>query len=90
MPSSRSSLLGELEITDTIIIQGTHIDCGRRIMDSLTGRNIIIFNQGQNLPRDHKPNLGDKATVPPASYRVEFVQAAFVNDAPHSLAYHTI
>ncbi|MBC8224373.1 hypothetical protein H8E65_07285, partial [Candidatus Bathyarchaeota archaeon] len=31
------------EIENTIIMQGNHIDCGRRITDSLIGRNVTIL-----------------------------------------------
>ena len=51
------------EIENTIIMQGTHIDCGRRITDSLIGQNVTILNHEQNLPKGHKLILGDKATV---------------------------
>ena len=51
------------EIENTIIMQGTHIDCGRRITDSLIGQNVTILNHEQNLPKGHKLILGDKAIV---------------------------
>jgi len=51
------------EIENTIIMQGTYIDCGRRITDSLIGQNVIILNHEHNLPKGHKLILGDKATV---------------------------
>ena len=53
------------EIENTIIMQGNHIDCGRRITDSLIGRNVTILNHEQNLPRGHKLILGDKALINP-------------------------
>ncbi len=44
-------------------MEGTYIDCGRHITDSIIGRNATILNHENNLPKDHKPTLGDKATV---------------------------
>ena len=51
------------EIENTIIMQGSYIDCGRRITDSLIGQNVTILNHEHNLPKGHKLILGDKATV---------------------------
>lgn len=51
------------EIENTIVMQGAHIDCGRRITDSLIGQNATILSHEQNLPKGHKLILGDKATV---------------------------
>jgi len=51
------------EIENTIIMQGTYIDCGRRITDSLIGQNVTILNHEHNLPKGHKLILGDKAIV---------------------------
>ena len=51
------------EIENTIVMQSAHIDCGRRITDSLIGRNVTILNHENNLPRGHKLILGDMATV---------------------------
>jgi len=51
------------EIENTIVMQGNRIDCGRRITDSLIGRNVSILNHEHNLPKGHKLILGDKATV---------------------------
>jgi len=51
------------EIENTIIMQGTHIDCGRRITDSLIGRKVRILNHENNLPKGHKLILGDQSTM---------------------------
>ena len=51
------------EIENTILMQGNHIDCGRRITDSLIGRNVTILNHEQNLPRGHKLIVGDQTTI---------------------------
>ena len=51
------------EIENTIVMQGTHIDCGRRITDSLIGQDVTILNHEHNLPKGHILILGDKSTV---------------------------
>ena len=51
------------EIENTIIMEGTHIDCDRRITDSLIGRNVTIFSTEHNMPRGHRLILGDMSTV---------------------------
>ena len=38
-------------------------DYGRRITDSLIGRNVTILNHEQNLPRGHKLIAGDQTTI---------------------------
>jgi len=32
-------------------MRGTNIDCGRRIVDNLIGRNVKIFGYEQNIPK---------------------------------------
>jgi len=51
------------EVENSIIMEGAHVDCGRRIVDSLIGRNVKILGAEQNIPRGHKLILGDMATV---------------------------
>lgn len=51
------------EIENSIIMEGTTIDCGRHITDSLIGRNVTILSSEQNLPKGHKLILGDMTTV---------------------------
>ena len=51
------------EIENTIIMEGTNIDCDRRIVDSLIGRKVKILGYEQSLPRGHRLILGDMATV---------------------------
>jgi len=51
------------EIENNIIMEGTHIDCGRRITDSLIGRNVTILSHQQSIPEGHRLILGDMATV---------------------------
>jgi hypothetical protein len=44
-------------------MEGTHLDCGRHITDSLIGRNVGILSHEQSIPRGHGLILGDMATV---------------------------
>ena len=54
---------GNTEIENSIIMDDTSIDCGRRITDSLIGRKVVIQGYEQNLPKGHKLYLGDMAYV---------------------------
>ncbi len=51
------------EIEDSIILEGTYIDCGRRIVDSLIGRKVKILRFENNIPRAHKLILGDMGYI---------------------------
>jgi len=51
------------EIENSIIMESAHIDCGKRIVDSLIGRNVKILGYEQNVPKGHRLILGDMATV---------------------------
>ena len=51
------------EIENSIIMEGAHIDCGKRITDSLIGRNVTILSTEHNMPKGHKLILGDMSTV---------------------------
>jgi len=55
--------IANTEIENSIIMEGAHIDCGRRIVDSLIGRNVKILGYEQNIPKGHRLILGDMATV---------------------------
>jgi len=57
------STITNTEVENSIIMEGSYINCGRRITDSLIGRNVNILSHEQNLPKCHKLILGDKATV---------------------------
>ena len=52
-----------MEMENTIIMEGAHIDCGRRIIDSLIGRKVKILSSDQKPPKGHRLILGDMATV---------------------------
>ena len=51
------------EIENSIVMEGTLIDCGRRITDSLIGRNVKVLGYEQNLPKGHKLILGDMGCI---------------------------
>jgi glucose-1-phosphate thymidylyltransferase len=51
------------EIENSIIMNGAHIDCRRRIVDSLIGRNVKILSSEENIPRGHRLILGDMTEV---------------------------
>jgi len=51
------------EIENSIVMSDAHINCGKRITDSIIGRNVEILGYEQNLPRGHKLILGDTSKV---------------------------
>ncbi|MFX0149868.1 MAG: glucose-1-phosphate thymidylyltransferase [Candidatus Hodarchaeota archaeon] len=58
-----NSTIQNTEIENTIIMKGAHIDCGKRITDSLIGRNVDILGYEQNIPKGHKLIIGDMSKV---------------------------
>ena len=44
-------------------MEGTYIDYGRRIADSLIGRRVRILSHEHSIPKGHRLILGDMATV---------------------------
>ena len=51
------------EIENSVIMEGAYLNCGRRITDSLIGRNVKILNHENNLPKGYKLILGDSSLV---------------------------
>ena len=51
------------EIENTIIMSGALIDCGKRITDSIIGKNVEIVDSVKNVPKGHKLILGDASKV---------------------------
>ena len=51
------------EIENSIVMSDAHIDCDKRITDSIIGRNVEILSYELNLPRGHKLILGDTSKV---------------------------
>jgi glucose-1-phosphate thymidylyltransferase len=58
-----NSTITNTEVENSIIMEGTHIDCGRRITDSIIGKNVEIVYSAKNVPKGHKLILGDQSTV---------------------------
>jgi len=57
------SAITNTEVENSIIMEGSYIDCGRRITDSLIGRRVRVLSSDQNLPKGHRLILGDMSTV---------------------------
>jgi len=51
------------EVENSIVMNGAHIDCGKRIVDSLIGSKANIMSNENNLPRGLKLILGDLTYV---------------------------
>lgn len=51
------------ELENSIIMNGAHINCGKRITDSLIGKNVEILDINQNVPKGYKLILGDASKV---------------------------
>ena len=51
------------EIENSIVMNETHIDCGKRITDSLIGKIVEITDSNQSVPKGHKLILGDMSKV---------------------------
>jgi glucose-1-phosphate thymidylyltransferase len=47
------------EIENSIVMEGTYIDCGKHITDSIIGRKVKVFSFERNIPKGHKLILGD-------------------------------
>ena len=55
--------IANTEIENSIVMSDTSIDCGKRITDSIIGKNVEILDYERNLPRGHKLILGDSSKV---------------------------
>jgi glucose-1-phosphate thymidylyltransferase len=55
--------IANTEIENSIVMSGAHIDCGKRVTDSLIGKNVEIIDSNQSVPKGHKLILGDQSTV---------------------------
>jgi glucose-1-phosphate thymidylyltransferase len=58
-----NSTILNTEIENSIVMSGARIDCGKRITDSLIGKNVEIVDSAQNVPKGHKLILGDASKV---------------------------
>jgi glucose-1-phosphate thymidylyltransferase len=61
-PNRRDTILNT-EAENSITMERAHIDCGRRIVDSLIGRKVQILNNENRLPKGHRLILGDQSTI---------------------------
>ena len=57
------STIRNAELENSILMEGAHIDCGKRIVDSLIGRNVTVIGAENSVPRGVKLVLGDMAHV---------------------------
>ena len=55
--------IANTEIENSIIMEGARIDCGKRITDSLIGKNVEIIDSNLTVPKGHKLILGDASKV---------------------------
>jgi glucose-1-phosphate thymidylyltransferase len=51
------------EIEHSIIFDGVHLECGKRIVDSLVGFNAKVVSASASLPLGHKMIVGDNSVV---------------------------
>jgi glucose-1-phosphate thymidylyltransferase len=51
------------EIENSIVMSWAHIECGKRITDSLIGKNVVITDSSLSVPKGHKLILGDASRV---------------------------
>jgi len=51
------------EIEHSIVMEGVTIDCGKRIVDSIIGKNAVISAVAETLPRGHKMIVGDSSKI---------------------------
>lgn len=54
-------VLKNVEIENTIVMKGTRIETGRRIVDSLIGSYSTILSSEGNLPKGYKLIIGDRS-----------------------------
>jgi len=55
--------IANTEIENSIVMSGARIDCGKRVTDSLIGKNVEIIDSNQSVPKGHKLILGDASKV---------------------------
>jgi glucose-1-phosphate thymidylyltransferase len=55
--------IANTEIENSIVMNGALIDCGKRVTDSLIGKNVEIVDSNLNVPKGHKLILGDASKV---------------------------
>jgi len=55
--------LANTEMENSIVISCTRIDRGKRITDSIIGKNVEILSNSDNLPKGHRLIRGDVSKV---------------------------
>ena len=58
-----NTLIREAEVENTIIVGDCKIDCKRRIVDSLIGRNAQITDSASSLPRGSRFIIGENTVI---------------------------
>jgi glucose-1-phosphate thymidylyltransferase len=51
------------EIENSIVMNGARIDCGKKITDSLIGKDVEILDSAHRLPEGHRLIVGDSSKV---------------------------
>jgi glucose-1-phosphate thymidylyltransferase len=51
------------EMENSIVMNGARIDCGKKITDSLIGKDVEILGSAQRLPEGHRLIVGDSSKV---------------------------
>ena len=57
----RTSVIRGGEIENSIILNSTTIECGKRIVDSLIGKGSMTVSNERNLPKGYKLIIGENA-----------------------------
>jgi NDP-sugar pyrophosphorylase family protein len=50
-------------VEDSIVMTGARIDCGKKITDSLIGKDVEILDSAQRLTEGHRLIVGDSSKV---------------------------
>ena len=53
--------IANTEVENSIVMSGALIDCGKRVTDSLIGKNVEITDSNQSVPKGHKLIPGDQS-----------------------------
>jgi len=51
------------EMENSIVMNGSRIDCGKKITDSLIGKDVEVLDSAQRLPEGHRLIVGDSSKV---------------------------
>ncbi|MEM3191242.1 MAG: sugar phosphate nucleotidyltransferase [Candidatus Parvarchaeota archaeon] len=56
-------ILRNTEIENSIVMKGTRIESGKRVIDSLIGSYSTILNSDSSMPRGHKLIIGERSVL---------------------------